>query len=97
MLTACLGSAENQVLVIDMSDLDDTSDIEGDSNDENGDRDAVGGKDTFFSGFGATLSRESQAVGPDKRPPVRWKFRSNGLVQVLMILIHQSESLTPTR
>ena len=80
-----------------MSDLEDTSDMEGDLSDENRDRDAVGGKGPFFSGFGVTLSRESQAVGPDKRPPVRWKFRSSELVQVLMILIHQSESLTPTR
>ena len=80
-----------------MSNLDDTSDMEGGSNNGNGDRDAVGGRGTSFSRFRATLSQELQAVGPDKRPPVRWKFRSDKLVRVLMILIHQSESLIPTQ
>ena len=86
----------NKTPVIDMSDVEDPSDTEQDgTGDEKGDK-KVGGKYMSLCDSAAALSWESQVTRGERSHPMCWEFCSNSPVQVLIIFIHQSQSLAPT-
>ena len=95
--TTSFNPTGNETPVIDMSDVEDPSDTEQDgTGDEKGDK-KVGGKYMSLCDSAAALSWESQVMRGERSHPMRWEFCSNSLVQVLIIFIHQSQSLAPTR